>query len=169
MKYTIDTEKSEADFTAFAPMHKFKGTVSGCITGGVEFDSEECKLSSFTAEADTTAFTTGDAERNKAMQDFFDFPAHPKAGFTLKNPAILTKKDEDEYSGTLQGELEFAGITRDVPLSCFLRRNKSGKLVLGLSLKWSFKTFGIKAPRLLFLTVKDEVEINASLLCVEEK
>ncbi len=168
MRYQIITEKSRADFTAFAPMHKFKGWVDKGIEGELLFDPATTTVSSCTITARTTDFDTGDGERNSAMQEFFDFPAQPKAGFTLNSPALLEKKAEGRYKGELTGNLEFAGVTREVPVRCFLIQKKDD-LAIGLSLKWSFKTFGIKRPRLLFLTVKDEVEINASLRCTPQQ
>lgn len=166
MKYFIESEKSRADFVACAPMHKFAGWAVNTILGQLEVDLEKGEILNFVARASTTDFETGDASRNKAMNDYFLFAKYPETSFHSTEPTVLKRRGELWY-GELIGILELAGVRRQLPVSCVLRVEQELP-VLQLSLKWSFKAFGMKAPRLLFLVVRDIVDINAELYCCRE-
>ncbi len=162
MKYEI-TDTSRVDFVAYAPMHTFKGwTVQG-VTGFFDIDFEEMKVHQVQAEALNEFFDTGYAERNKAMFDFFSFATNKKSSFYLTECKEFTKKTDTTYQISMLGVLEFAGIRRQLPITCILRKD-GDSLIASMKVKWSFKAYGIKAPRLLFLTVRDIVDISADLV-----
>ena len=50
---------------------------------------------------------------------------------------------------------------RQLPVSFIITRGNSG-FSIDLDFKWSFKAYGLKAPRLLFLTVRDIVDISGN-------
>ncbi len=51
------------------------------------------------------------------------------------------------------------GQRRQLPVEFVIIRNGHG-FSIDLAYKWSFKAYGLKAPRLLFLTVRDIVDIS---------
>ncbi len=161
MKYRL-AENSRADFIAYAPMHTFKGWVVKGLTGQLDIDTETLVPSVIQAEARTECFDTGDGERNKAMMDFFHFEKHPLASFTLTQCNASRKSGQNSCRATLVGVLELAGIQRQLPITTDIQRAEE-RLTMDLKFKWSFKAYGIKAPRLLFLTVRDIVDISAHL------
>ncbi len=165
MKYTIEPERSRASFVAYAPMHKFKGWTTDSILGQVEVDFDKGEITNFVAKAATMEFETGDVSRNKAMQDFFSFTKYPETSFHTTKPVTL-KKRGNKWQGEIVGILELAGVRRQLPVNCILYK-EDGLPVFEFSLKWSFKAFGMKVPRLLFLTVRDIVDISAVLRCIE--
>jgi hypothetical protein len=63
---------------------------------------------------------------------------------------------------TVLGILELSGIRRQLPIVCMVTKNDE-MMIIDLQFKWSFKAYGMKAPRLLFMTVRDIVDIKAHL------
>ncbi len=167
MKYTIDSARSRASFIAYAPMHKFKGWTTSSISGQVEVNPETGEIAHFSAQAATMEFETGDVSRNQAMQEYFSFAKYPETSFHTTESVTL-KKRGDKWQGEIVGILELAGVRRQLPVNCILYMEE-GLPVFEFSLKWSFKAFGMKVPRLLFLTVRDIVDISAVLRCRREE
>ncbi len=167
MRYNINQERSRADFVAYAPMHKFCGWAVNTIVGQVEVDLEQAKIENFAAKASTMSFATGDASRNKAMQEYFNFLQYPETSFYITDSIPLANCG-DIWKGELTGILELAGVRRQLPVDCIIRK-RDQLLVFDLSLNWSFKAFAMKAPRLLFMTVRDIVDIHAVLYCQKEE
>lgn len=163
MEYILDAQKSTAAFVAYAPMHSFKGWVEkGGLKGRLAFDPEKGVLKAIEAAADTGSFETGDADRNKAMDDFFHLKDHPETSFLMTEVKSQKAGAGGKQTVSLVGILEFAGIRRQLPINCTIMVN-DGTISFDLTFKWSFKAFGLKAPRLLFLTVRDIVDIKAHL------
>ncbi len=167
MRYTIEPERSRASFVAYAPMHKFKGWTTNSIIGQVEADAASGEIRSFLAKAATMEFETGDSSRNKAMRDYFSFTRYPETSFHTTAPVTL-KKRGNKWQGEITGILELAGVCRQLPVNCILYMEE-GLPVFEFFLKWSFAAFGMKVPRLLFLTVRDIVDISAVLRCSKEE
>jgi len=162
MKYTV-TDKSRVDFTAQAPMHTFKGWAAKGLKGVIEIDFDTLGLQHIQVAVDANCFDTGDADKNKAMKDFFALDSHPEASFVLTECQEFCKMADDNYKMTVLGILELAGIRRQLPITCKLTKNNE-QILIDLQFKWSFKAYGMKAPRLLFMTVRDIVDIEAHLV-----
>ncbi len=161
MKFVI-TGSSRTDFTAYAPMHKFKGWAVEGITGCFDIDFETMAVKQIEAYALNEFFDTGYADRNKAMVEFFNFKKNKQSSFIMTECREFKKLSGTKYKITMLGVLEFVGIRRQLPITCTLTRNKN-LLNASMSVKWSFKAYGIKAPQLLFLKVRDIVDISADL------
>jgi polyisoprenoid-binding protein YceI len=161
MKYTV-SENSRVDFTAQAPMHTFKGWAVEGMKGEIEIDFDSLELQHIKVSVEANCFDTGDADKNKAMKDFFVLKSHPEASFVMSECQEFCKMAGGNYKMTVLGILEFAGIRRQLPITCMVKRNDK-QVLIDLQFKWSFKAYGMKAPRLLFMTVRDIVDIKAHL------
>ncbi len=148
---------------AYAPMHTFKGWTIQGLTGFFDIDFEEMKVHQVEAVALNEFFDTGYADRNKAMVDFFKFETNKTSSFHLTECKEFKKISDTKYHISMLGVLEFAGIRRQLPITCILLKNGES-MTASMKVKWSFKAYGIKAPRLLFLTVRDIVDISADLV-----
>lgn len=168
MIYTLDEQASKANFIAYAPMHKFKGWVKEGLKGAIDIDLSANILTNIEAVAKTEAFDTGDVERNKAMEDYFSLQDHLETSFVMTECKSFKKRGGNAYQLTVLGILDFAGIRRQLPISCNVKEGDDGRIIFDLAFKWSFKAYGLKVPRLLFLTVRDIVDINAHLEFVPE-
>jgi polyisoprenoid-binding protein YceI len=165
LKYVL-TDESRVDFIAHAPLHAFKGWAVRGLTGLADLDAAACRLHDVRAAVETRCFDTGDAERNRAMERFFSLDAHPQASFVCGEcrefSVLQNKGGGNVHRVTVVGVLDFAGVRRQLPVTGTMRVN-DGRLVWDLRFKWSFKAYGLKPPRLLFLTVRDIVDVKAHL------
>jgi len=161
MKYNV-TNKSRVDFTAQAPMHTFKGWANEGMKGEIEVDFVSLELQHIEVVVDANSFDTGDADKNKAMKDFFTLEIHPQASFIMTECREFCRMADNSYKMTVLGILELAGVRRQLPITCKLQK-KDEQIDIDLQFKWSFKAYGMKAPRLLFMTVRDIVDIKAHL------
>ena len=96
------------------------------------------------------------------MVDFFSFEEHPKTSFTMTDCVEFTTRNGEHYKASVLGVLEIGGSRRQLPLKFNLVKNRED-VELNLALKWSFKAFGFQAPKLLFLKVRDIVDITSHL------
>jgi len=161
MKYKI-TDNSRVDFTAQAPMHTFRGWAAEGLKGGIDIDFDSLKLQHIEVSVDVNCFDTGDVGKNKAMKEFFLFDSYPEASFLMTECREFSRVAENSYKMTVLGILEFVGIRRQLPITCMVTKNDA-QITIDLQFKWSFKAYGMKAPRLLFMTVRDIVDIKAHL------
>lgn len=156
------TKKSRVDFIAYAPMHKFKGWSVEGLTGNFDIDFDNLTVNKIEAVALNEFFDTGFDDRNKAMVDFFKFNENKESSFVFTECKEFKKINESRYQITVLGILDFVGIRRQLPIT-FIVQKAEQNLKVGLKFKWSFKAYGIKAPSLLFLKVRDIVDISANL------
>ncbi|MBM9612829.1 YceI family protein [Desulfobulbus rhabdoformis] len=161
MKYVL-TDRSRVNFVAHAPLHKFKGWAEEGLSGGLDIDLEHGMVSSLHAEVETRCFQTPDQERTRAMSQFFNLSEHPYATFKIGQQISLRPAGKDCWSTKMPGILSFVDIHRLLPVIGKLRLENE-RLIWELQCKWSFKAYGLKAPRLLMLTVRDIVDISARL------
>ncbi len=162
MKFDI-TDKSRVDFVAYAPMHTFKGWAVEGLSGYFDVDFDNLTINHIEALALNQYFDTGYDDRNKAMVDFFKFDTNKESSFVMTECREFKKVGDQKYQITVLGILDFVGIRRQLPITLVLTKD-DGNLYVSLKFKWSFKAYGIKAPRLLFLTVRDVVDISADLV-----
>lgn len=156
------TEQCRVGFVAHAPLHSFKGWAAGKLAGGMDIDLDLLQLLHLKAVVPTSRFETGDRERTKAMRDYFALEKHPETSFTMTECRAFTQSRPGCWHITVQGILAFAGVYRQLPIGCLIN-HIGDNLAMDLKFKWSFKAYGMKAPRLLFLTVSDIVDISAHL------
>lgn len=128
----------------------------------MDIDLDNLNLADIQAVVKTAFFDTGDDSKNKAMVDYFSLDKHPDASFNMTECKELSKVKDNIYQLTILGILEFSGIRRQLPITCTLNRAE-GHIQLDLQFKWSFKAYGLKPPTLLFLKVRDIVDIKAHL------
>jgi polyisoprenoid-binding protein YceI len=144
-------------------MHIFKGWANCGLTGNMEIDFEALSLVSVDAVLDTCCLDTGDKEKNKAMRDFFNLDNHPESRFMMTQCLEFCRlKKDGGYRITVQGILDFAGIRRQLPITANISTDGK-KINMDLQFKWSFRAYGLKPPRLLFMSVRDIVDIKAHL------
>ena len=166
--YDISEQGYRVDFIAYAPLHRFCGwTVSG-VQGDVQFDFEQRKIETMTFSAAVHDFDTGDRIRNKEMMKVFQVESHPLASLIMADCTQFQELKSDLFSIKIMAILEFMGIRRQLPLQLTAQRENSA-LKLDMAMKWSFKSYGIKAPQLLFLKVRDIVDIHAHLVLNERE
>lgn len=158
--YTL-TDDYEVHFTAYAPLHTFKGWTCKEVEAQIGIDFDALTIDFAKARAKTACFDTGDAERNKAMFDYMQIDKAPEASIELTTIKSFTRTDDTRYKVEVLAVLEFMGQARQLPLNFVITRSADKmEFSIALDFKWSFKAFGLKAPSLLFLKVRDIVDIS---------
>ena len=166
MNYLL-TRNSRADFIAYAPMHSFQGWAVHSLQGSLEIDFDVLSVRHIKVTLETSHLDTGDADRNRAMQDYFNLARNPEAGFVMTECREFCRLKNADYRIIVLGILDFAGIRRQLPITCMLGREEE-KVTMDLQFKWSFRAYGLKVPRLLFLAVRDIVDIKAHLEFIQD-
>ena len=166
MNYVL-TGNSRVDFTAYAPMHTFRGWAAQGLQGKMEINFDTLVLKHVQVMLDTRHLDTGDSAKNRAMVDFFHLDKNSEAGFVMTEYREFYRQANGGYRITVLGILDFAGIRRQLPITCMVAK-KEDKIIMHLQFKWSFKAYGLKAPRLLFMTVRDIVDIKAGLVFIQD-
>ncbi len=158
MKYAL-TPNYRVEFTAFAPMHTFKAWCMENVTAEVEIDFDTLSLHKIHAVAKVSSFTTGDALRNQAMWTYMVTDRFAEASIEMTKCKEFIKLKSGAYRVSVLTVLEFMGIRRQLPITFYAVPFDEG-MKIETAFNWSFKAFGLKPPRLLFLTVRDSVEIK---------
>lgn len=153
------TVNYDVGFTAYAPLHTFKGWARQGIEAqmGINFDAGT--ISYARASAQTCYFDTGFDDRNKAMADYIQLDKYPESSIELTEVTAFIRLDDTRFQIDALVVLEFMGQRRQLPVSFFIIRDHSD-FFIDLDFKWSFKAYGLKVPRLLFFTVRDIVNIS---------
>jgi polyisoprenoid-binding protein YceI len=155
-------DNSRVDFTAYAPLHSFQGRATGGLRGSAEFDLENSMLHHLHVTAATVDFKTDDAAKTRAMADFFAFSTHPEADFLMTRCLEFISLPTGNHRITVQGILTFAGIRRQLPITSIVSGSRECVL-WDLHFKWSFSAYGLQAPSLLLMRLRDIVDIHARL------
>ncbi|MBM9538704.1 YceI family protein [Desulfobulbus alkaliphilus] len=161
MRYQLN-DTSHVHFLARAPLHTFQGQATGGLRGSAEFDLENRTLDHIHVLAATAHFDTGDAAKNQAMADFFSFSIHPEADFLMTRCLEFKLLPTGNHRITVQGILTFAGIRRQLPITAIVSSIQECVL-WDLHFKWSFSAYGLQAPSLLLMRLRDIVDIHARL------
>ena len=166
MKYLIKDE-SIVNFIAYAPLHKFRGKVEDGFSGFIDIDLEKNTLKEIDIEVKTEFFTTGDKLKDKELHKYISSEDIKVASFKSKELRSFKKVKDNIYQIDLLGVLNFMNIERDLKLK-FKIVHKEDSIYTELDFNWSFKNFGLKAPQLLFLKVKDKVSISLKFNFTQE-
>lgn len=152
--------EGEVVFVADARLHDFEGqttAVSGVVmTRGLE-DAVGC------VAIQAKALDTGIGLRNRYMwEDQLEVAQFPEIRFILTDLADL-KLDANIGVLTLEGELMLHGVTQALRIPATVASIDRGLVVEGnTTLKMS--DYAIERPSFLFITVKDEVDVQFRVL-----
>lgn len=153
------TRNFDVRFTAYAPLHTFKGWARQGIEAQIGINFDTGVVSYARASAQVCSFDTGFDDRNRAMAKYMQIDKYTKSSIELTEVKAFTRLDDARFQIEALAVLEFMSQRCQLPLSFHITRDDSG-FSIDLDFKWSFKAYGLKAPRLLFLTVRDIVDIS---------
>ena len=166
MKYTL-APGYRVDFIAHAPLHKFKGWVTREVEAQIDIDVLNQRFD-VTAFGPVQSFDTGNKQKNRAVMDFMMPGKFPNACVDVNQCTNFKEIGENRYQITVLMILEIMGIRRQMPVT-FTAVQEDESFFIEAAFKWSFSAYGLKAPRLLFLKVRDIVDIKASAQLVLAK
>ncbi len=137
-------ERSRATVIAHAPGHDFKASGTG-VSGTIEL--LELRVQSLDATFPLAALDAGDPLGNRELKRFLDLGAGPVAR------AILSEED---------GKLTFSIGSRSMTTAAVFHAPKASDAQGIAKFALTFSGLGYTAPKMLFLKVKDTLEIEVS-------
>jgi len=101
-------------------------------------------------------FKSTNSGRDEHMQEMFALKKYPNISLTIDNIA----KKSNIY--VIDGVMHMHGVKKPVELNSTITQ-KSGKITIQSNFSVKVTDYGMEPPSLLFFTVRDRVDINASL------
>ncbi len=151
------TSDGTVKFYADVPLHDFTGT-SNELTGQIDLDDGTVEFFVEIATLDT-----GNGKRNRDMLKTFDTENHPRITFTGVIEGTVDMSSTTAQPVTAVGQLAMRGVSQDVRVDGTLQPSDSG-LLLRASWIVNMKDYRVKPPRILFVKVKDEQDIEIEAL-----
>lgn len=109
-------------------------------------------------EVNIKNFASDNSERDSHMQETLNSSSFPHASYTISD---VTANGGDKY--TLKGTLNLHGVSK--PLSFDSTITNANKTVhIKAKSKINMTDYGIKQPKLLFLTVRNQVDLTVDML-----
>ncbi len=99
-------------------------------------------------------------DRDIHMYDVLNIKIHPKISIDIKN---LKKNTEDSTTYIINGLLNLNGITKEI-ISLVLINKEKNLIALNGDFSIKLSDFNINPPTLLFLEVRDQIDIKYNLL-----
>ncbi|WP_419769811.1 MAG: YceI family protein [Candidatus Marinarcus sp.] len=100
--------------------------------------------------------TSDNAKRDEHMYETLNVSTQPKISFTIESIRL----GEEKY--IISGKLSLNGVTKEVKAMSSIDQNESSVAMKGMFyIKMS--DYGIEPPTLLFLKVRDQVDLNFDL------
>lgn len=109
-----------------------------------------------TVSLETLALKSDNEKRDANMYELLNATLHPKVSFEMIN----VSKTNDEY--TVEGNLTLNGVTTPVSSKVVIKE-EGNKINLFGNFSILLSSYGMKPPKLLFLTVRDQIDITYSL------
>jgi len=109
-------------------------------------------------EVEMGDFSSDNRKRDLHMQESFESSIFPKAVFEVKE---VVAKGQDNY--VLKGMMTFHGVTKAMNFESTIMHEGSKVRIKGES-QMKMSDFAMKPIKLLFLTVRDQVNVSVDLL-----
>jgi polyisoprenoid-binding protein YceI len=148
--YTIDLAASKVAFSGTSTLHDFGGSAR-LVSGSLHLDPSK---PSGEIDADAASMATGSAGRDERMHSFvMEAGTYPRVSF------VLTAWAPASGGGTATGTWTMKGVPRPVTIPVAISgEHATAHLALNI------RDWGIKTPRLLFVTVGDTVQVDLDLV-----
>jgi polyisoprenoid-binding protein YceI len=109
-------------------------------------------------EVSMADFMSDNRKRDEHMHESFESTVFPKATFEIKE---VVAKGSDGY--TLKGLMNFHGVTKAMNFESMITQD-SGKVHIKGTADMKMSDFGMKPIKMLFLTVRDQVDLSVDVL-----
>lgn len=151
----------EIVFTAFSSLHNLvarSSTISGQATGDIEAPS----IMMVSLDVESGSFTSGDRLKDYATRDYLDYRKFPTISF--KSEEIKVRRTAvRQFQSEISGQLTIMEATRPINVRSEIRVDDEGRIYGQCAFRISLSDFGLKPPKILFLSIKNFMEIQASL------
>lgn len=127
---------------------------SSSVTSHLTMDNQDVTTLKGSVDVSLVDFKSDNSKRDEHMAEALDIKQYTQTTYTITS---VTPSTKGQYS--IEGTLNLHGISKPITLTGEITtQNKQ----VSLKMKTSFKMseFGIKPPKLLFLTVRDQVDMK---------
>lgn len=111
-----------------------------------------------TIEVSIADFISDNKKRDAAMYETMESDTFPKASFDVKE--VVSKGGE---SYTLKGTMNLHGVSKPMSFEGSVTE-EGGKVRIKAKSMMKMSDFGIKPPKMVFLTVRDQVDLNVDVV-----
>ncbi len=158
--YTVDPARSAIRFHVHHKLHSADGR-SSSIEGKAIVQPDGKVLAM--VRVPVASFDSGDANRDANMRDTLDASRHPFVVFKGVTSLVLPAASGEGIPTTMQGELQFHGVTQPVQVPVTLRFEPDGSATVAGKLSLSLDAYGIQRPSLLMIKLDDACAIEVDL------
>lgn len=161
--YRLDETKSLVQFDAKAFLHDFVGKTSK-LQGTIRLsDPDQLTDAEACVQIDAAGLDTGNGLRDATMRkDHLETAKYPTIDFRLAQ-VESARRDAGGWEFTARGTLLLHGISREILLPVRARQDGDAvRLTAKLPIKMS--DYQIRIPKLLFITIEDQVQVSFDVL-----
>lgn len=158
-EFELTREGQRLRILAQAPGHRFE-VAGGGLAG--RFRLEQDTLESATITLDLASLGAGDRLRDHELRRFLELDRNPRATAALLAPAALARGAGDYLSGRARFRFEIGSRRAEAEVTL---SGDTGRARAAFTLR--FTELGWRPPRLLLLSVKDELSVEVELRAEE--
>lgn len=160
----IDSTNSVIHYTGSAVAHDWRGT-SRSVTGTLRLDADNPASSEVAVQVPVATFDSGNDRRDRKMREVLNVETHPDVQFEARTIAATDwGRTQSGRSGIwrVAGPLTFHGVTHEVEADVQVRVT-SDSVYARVDFPVSLTRFDVDRPRLMFVPIADEIQIEARL------
>ncbi len=163
---TVIPESSFVAYTGHHTLHSWRG-VSHSISATIRLNRTDPSNSYVDIRIPVESFDSGNPNRDSNMLEVVEVDRFPDVRFVLQEAVLdsLEASTDTLYRACwrVRGALTFHGVTRviEVPVNIQITRKR---LTAHTTFSLKLSDFKIRRPRLLLIPIRDEIDIEASIL-----
>lgn len=165
--FAVDAARSTLAYTGHHPAHSWTGT-SREVSGALTLDPGAPAQARIEVRVPVQSFDSGNATRDAKMLRLVEAASYPAVTFVSEAVVVEAwTKTETGYAGAwrVRGRLTFHGQTHPVEIPATVRI-EGGQLKAEGTFSVSLKQFQIDRPRLLFVPVKEFIDLEGTIRAV---
>lgn len=135
---------------------------SNVITSHLTIDNHDITSLKGSVEVSLVEFKSDNEDRDAHMIEVLNTQTYTQTTYTVTS---VTPAENGQY--TIQGTLNLHGVTKPISLTGTVTTNND-QLTIHASTSFKMSEFGITPPKLLFLTVRDQVDMTVDTTYTEQ-
>lgn len=159
----IDARASSIRFSGKSTLHDFHGK-AGTVSGRLTFPQGSL-VAAGEAAVPILSLGTGNRTMDKNMYAMFEAKTFPEISFKISSVDLSGAREGGNIQVVARGVLTMHGVSREVSVPVKVRLDQ-GRYVCEGDFPVSLKDFKLKAPRMLFIKVADQVWVHFSAVYV---
>jgi polyisoprenoid-binding protein YceI len=101
-------------------------------------------------------FVSSNSDRDEHMQEMFEMEKYPDISF------VISKVSKQDANYMLEGIMDIHGVKKPLQIPVAIEQNQN-RVTMYSNFSVKVTDYGMEPPSLLFFTVRDQVDVNATL------